>query len=132
VASVICLTRQRYVHTRDTRLFSPAQWGDILLIFSLCVAPRSHVRLLTHTPSSHTQVNLLGYLSACAGADFSLDDTQKANLTAIVLIGELLGSILWAYLADIYGRRLSCIVAFGCVAVFSWFSGKSNLKTLKP
>ena len=47
------LSRAGVARMRQTRLSSPDQGGDIriyCLLFSLCVALRSHVRPLTHKP----------------------------------------------------------------------------------
>ena len=73
--------------------------------------------------SDSVQVNLLGYVSACAGADFGLTDTQVATVTAIIFIGEIFGSMIWGPLADICGRRQALLYALCILVASGWLSG---------
>ena len=41
------------------------------------------------------EVSLLSFLSICAGNEWSLDNTQMANITSLVFAGELIGSLFW-------------------------------------
>ena len=58
------------------------------------------------------EVNLLSFLSTCAGAEWSLTNAQNASITASVFAGVLLGTIFWGEFSARHGRRLTFLV--GC------------------
>ena len=57
------------------------------------------------------EVSLLSFISSCAGDEFQLTNNKKASLVSIVFIGELLGSIIWGFIADKYGRKFAFLLA---------------------
>jgi MFS family permease len=57
------------------------------------------------------EVNLLSFLSTCAGAEWDLTDTQKASITGVVFAGIILGSGFWGIISDWYGRKIGFILA---------------------
>lgn len=58
------------------------------------------------------EVNLLSFLSTCAGAEWNLTNAQNASITASVFAGVLLGTIFWGEFSARHGRRLTFLV--GC------------------
>ena len=69
------------------------------------------------------EVLLLTFLSACAGAEFDLNETDIATLVSIVFVGEVLGTILWGPIADVYGRRVAYLWICLFITVFGFLSG---------
>lgn len=57
------------------------------------------------------EVSLLSFISSCAGDEFQLTNNKKASLVSIVFIGELLGSIIWGFIADKNGRKFAFLLA---------------------
>jgi MFS family permease len=58
------------------------------------------------------EVNLLSFLSTCAGDEWDLDDTEKASITGSVFAGVFLGTLFWGEFSARQGRRRTFIV--GC------------------
>jgi fucose permease len=57
------------------------------------------------------EVNLLSFLSTCAGNEWSLSNTEKASITGIVFCGMITGSQIWGVVSDVYGRRVGFLLA---------------------
>jgi MFS family permease len=55
------------------------------------------------------EVTLLSFISACAGSDWDLADSEIALIASIVFVGVLVGSLFWGPFADHYGRRYAFI-----------------------
>ena len=68
------------------------------------------------------EVSLLSFISSCSGDEFQLTNNKKASLVSIVFIGELLGSIIWGFVADKYGRKLSFLLACFIISLCGIFS----------
>lgn len=55
------------------------------------------------------EVSLLSFTSTCAGEEWNLSYHEKATITGVVFIGELIGSLFWGFIADKYGRKVAFI-----------------------
>lgn len=71
------------------------------------------------------EVNLLTFMSQCAGAEWGLDNAQVAAITSAVFAGELFGGLFWGPVADTYGRRKGFMMAVAIIAIAGVFSGAS-------
>jgi MFS family permease len=77
------------------------------------------------------EVNLLAFISECAGSEWGLDKPQIASITSAVFAGELFGGLFWGPVADKYGRRKSFMMAVAIISMAGVFSGASpNYATL--
>jgi MFS family permease len=72
------------------------------------------------------EVNLLTFLSTCAGDEWGLSDQQKASITGVVFAGILIGSLFWGIFADRYGRKLTFLLACGLISVAGFLSGAAT------
>jgi len=73
--------------------------------------------------SESVEINLLGFLSTCAGQDLAFTNLQTASISSVVFAGEFSGAIVWAICADVLGRRRSGIAAMLILVVASWIAG---------
>ena len=68
-----------------------------------------HYRLLALCGSSFladaAEVNLLAFVSVCAGAQWGLDSSQVASITSSVFAGQFFGGLFWGPVADYIGRK---------------------------
>eukprot|EP01036_Dinobryon_divergens_P026166 gene26166-34783_t len=71
------------------------------------------------------EVNLLSFLSTCAGAEWNLTNAQNASITASVFAGVLLGTIFWGEFSARHGRRLTFLVGCSLISVGGILSGLS-------
>ncbi len=69
------------------------------------------------------EVNLLVFLSTCAGDEWDLNDQEQASITGVVFAGILLGSLFWGIFADRYGRKLTFVCACSLISVGGVLSG---------
>eukprot|EP01038_Epipyxis_sp_PR26KG_P007600 gene7600-10349_t len=69
------------------------------------------------------EVNLLSFLSICAGVDWNLSDAQIASISSVVFAGILSGSLFWGLFADRFGRRLTFIAATAIISIGGFLSG---------
>lgn len=69
------------------------------------------------------EVNLLVFISTCAGVDWNLSDSQQASITGVVFAGILLGSLVWGIVADRFGRKLTFIMAATLISGGGFLSG---------
>jgi len=77
------------------------------------------------------EVNLLAFISMCAGAEWDLTITQVAAITSAVFAGEFFGGLFWGPISDRYGRRVGFILAVTVICIAGIFSGLSpNYPTL--
>ncbi len=53
----------------------------------------------------------LGFVLPGMAAEYGIDRSQVALLPLVALTGTTVGSFLWGWLADIYGRRVSILLA---------------------
>lgn len=72
--------------------------------------------------SDSLEVNLLAFLSTCAGIEWSLSYAQKASITGVVFCGIILGSALWGVVSDLYGRKVGFILATLVVSIGGFFT----------
>jgi len=72
------------------------------------------------------EFSLLSFLSICVGLDWNLSSSQTALISSAVFIGELIGSLWWGKIADIYGRRSSFILGCSIICIFGFLSGFAN------
>lgn len=75
--------------------------------------------------SESVEINLLGFLSTCAGQDLAFTSLQTASISSVVFAGEFSGAIVWAICADVLGRRKSGIAAMVILVGASWAAGLS-------
>lgn len=95
------------------------------IIDSLPITSFHHVLLIICSLSFMTdaiEVNLLSYISPCAGADFNLSEQQQATVVSVVFAGQLIGSLFWGPFADHFGRRIAFFYAALIITLFSFAS----------
>jgi MFS family permease len=68
------------------------------------------------------EVNLLSFLSTCAGAEWHLSDAQKASISSVVFAGIIIGSFCWGPIADFYGRKTSFVLASLLISIASFLT----------
>jgi len=68
------------------------------------------------------EVNLLSFLSTCAGEEWSLSNAQKASISSVVFGGIVVGSFCWGPMADFYGRKTSFVLASLLVSIGSFLT----------
>lgn len=73
--------------------------------------------------SDALEVNLLFFISACAGADWDLANAQQASITGTVFVGVILGSLFWGSFADRFGRRLTYFCSCTLILLGGLLSG---------
>ena len=77
------------------------------------------------------EVNLLAFISECAGSEWGLNKPQIASITSAVFAGEMFGGLFWGPVADKYGRRKGFMMAVAIISMAGIFSGASeNYATL--
>ena len=77
------------------------------------------------------EVNLLAYISQCAGEEWSLNDAEISLIAGIVFLGITVGSFVFGILADRVGRRKSFLLSCFLISFFGFISGASpNFITL--
>jgi MFS family permease len=69
------------------------------------------------------EVNLLSFVSVCAGKEWSLSNAEEASITAVVFIGIVCGSGFWGVLSDWYGRKRSFLYATALISVGGVLTG---------
>lgn len=69
------------------------------------------------------EINLLYFLSECAGDDFGLSDSQKAGLNGSVFCGILLGAMCWGDFSNRFGRLVTFIISTSLVGFGGFCSG---------
>jgi MFS family permease len=72
------------------------------------------------------EVNLLTYMSACAGAEWALTDAQRASIISVVFVGEMCGSAFWGPFADRFGRRKGFLSASVLICAAGFLSAAST------
>lgn len=69
------------------------------------------------------EVNLLSFLSVCAGKEWDLTSEQEASITGIVFAGIICGSGFWGVLSDRYGRKRAFILATVIITIGGVLTG---------
>lgn len=69
------------------------------------------------------EINLLYFLSVCAGDEFNLSDAEKAGLDGSVFFGILVGALFWGYFATIYGRYATFLLSTSIIGFSGFMSG---------
>lgn len=69
------------------------------------------------------EVNLLTFISTCAGNEWDLTSQEQASITAIVFIGIIAGSMFWGIFADRYGRKMTFLLVCIIISVAGFASG---------
>lgn len=90
-------TRRRYEAPDETRLGS----AHILALLVLTIG------LVIDTMKPAT----LGFVLPGLAQEYGIDRSSAALLPFVALSGTVVGSIIWGYLADFYGRRVSIILS---------------------
>ena len=96
---------------------------------------RFHYRLLVMTGltfmADALEVNLLSYVSVCAGNTWNLLEAEIASISSIVFAGIVIGSVFFGVFADRQGRRMGFLLASFVISFFGFLSGTSpNYATL--
>jgi MFS family permease len=105
--------------------------GDITLDAILEQMPMSmfHYRLLTLCGlvfmADAMEVNLLTYISTCAGDEWGLSDSQRASIISAVFAGEMCGSVFWGPFTDKFGRRIGFLSASIVICTAGFLSALS-------
>ena len=88
-----------------------------------------HYRLLTLCGlvfmADGMEVNLLTYMSTCAGDEWHLSDASRATIVSVVFAGEMFGSLFWGPFADKYGRRIGFLAASVIICTAGFLSAVS-------
>lgn len=69
------------------------------------------------------EVNLLSFLSTCAGDEWNLSNSEIASLTSSVFFGIVVGSLFWGIIADRYGRKLTFLIVCFVISIGGFASG---------
>ena len=97
---------------------SPSDFDEFLEILPISYF---HTRLLICSGlafmADSIEVSLLSFISICAGEDWTLTNAEVASITAAVFAGQILGSLLWGPVADMYGRRFCLILAYSLIVL---------------
>lgn len=72
------------------------------------------------------EVNLLSFLSTCAGDEWNLSNTQKASITGVVFGGIIIGSLFWGAFADRYGRKLTFVIVSAIITIGGFLTGAAS------
>ncbi len=94
-----------------------------------------HYRLLALCGSSFladaAEVNLLAFVSVCAGVDWGLESSQIASITSSVFAGQFFGGLFWGPVADYIGRKKAFQLVVTIISVCGFCSAWSpNYPTL--
>jgi MFS family permease len=57
------------------------------------------------------ELNLLTYLSSCAGVEFGLSETEKASISSVAFLGVIIGSSVCGMISDQFGRRVGFLAS---------------------
>ena len=77
------------------------------------------------------EVNLLAYISQCAGDEWGLSNAEVSSIAGVVFLGITLGSFVFGVLADRIGRRKCFLLSCLLISFFGFISGASpNVATL--
>ena len=71
------------------------------------------------------EVNLLAYISQCAGDEWNLSNEEISSIAGIVFVGIMTGNFVFGILADRIGRRKSFLISCVLMSVFGFISGAS-------
>ena len=66
--------------------------------------------------------NSIGFTSECIGDEYGLDDSSVAKYPTFLFCGSIVGTIVFAQLADIYGRRFTLLFAMAWIIIFFLFT----------
>jgi MFS family permease len=69
------------------------------------------------------EVNLLSFISVCAGKEWNLSNSEEASITAVVFVGIVCGSGFWGVLSDWYGRKRSFLFATALISLGGLLTG---------
>ena len=94
-----------------------------------------HYRLLGMTGltfmADALEVNLLSFISVCAGNTWNLMEAEIASISSVVFVGIVIGSVFFGIFADRLGRRMGFLLASFIISFFGFLSGASpNYATL--
>lgn len=94
-----------------------------------------HYRLLALCGSSFladaAEVNLLAFVSVCAGVEWGLNPAQIASITSSVFAGQFFGGLFWGPVADFIGRKKAFQCVVGIISICGFCSAFSpNYATL--
>ncbi len=94
-----------------------------------------HYRLLALCGSSFladaAEVNLLAFVSVCAGVEWDLTPAQIASITSSVFAGQFFGGLFWGPVADYIGRKKAFQCVVGIISICGFCSAFSpNYATL--
>ena len=73
--------------------------------------------------SESCEIQMLVFITTCAGNEFNLNQTASASIASIVFAGQLVGALAWGRICDVYGRRNSFILACFIISLFGYLSG---------
>jgi putative MFS transporter len=63
------------------------------------------------------ELNLLTYLSSCAGVEFGLSETEKASISSVAFLGVIIGSSVCGMISDQYGRRVGFLASTALTSI---------------
>lgn len=67
--------------------------------------------------SDALEVNLLSYLSTCAGSEFNLNNAQQASISSVVFMGMVIGCSFWGAVANAWGRKPAFLLAGSIISL---------------
>jgi MFS family permease len=89
-----------------------------------------HFRLLALCGSSFladaAEVNLLAFVSVCAGVEWDLTTAQIASITSSVFVGQFFGGLFWGPVADYIGRKRAFQLVVAIISVCGFCSAFST------
>ncbi|VVC44488.1 Hypothetical protein CINCED_3A025275 [Cinara cedri] len=72
-------------------------------------------------------VTSVSFIIPSAQCDFQMNSTRKGLLNGIMMIGMLVGSLIWGYVADSKGRRFTLIISMLMDGFFNLLSSVSQV-----
>ena len=64
-----------------------------------------------------TEISLMSYLSVCLTQDWGIGNTKESLLSSIIFAGQIFGALLWGFVGDMYGRKMSLTGALALVVL---------------
>ena len=120
------LSRQEKMKNHEVSLSSPPEM-ELEEVVEMIPIGFMHYRLLAMCGlcfmADALEVNLLSYISQCAGDEWNLTNVEISSIAGVVFLGILVGNLIFGVLADHWGRRLTFLISAFMISLFGFLSG---------